>query len=69
MNNEVQNTFRSGMLLNDDEDVTTETLHKEHEQQGGGIVVMYSSIFGLLQVNANTNKMMKSDIHRDIFTL
>lgn len=57
------------MLLNDDEDVTTETLHKEHEQQGGGIVVMYSSIFGLLQVNANTNKMMKSDIHRDIFTL
>lgn len=43
------------MLLNDDEDVTTETLHKEHEQQGGGcIVVMYSSIFGLLQVNANT---------------
>lgn len=36
---------------------------------GGGIVVMYSSIFGLLQVNANTNKMMKSDIHRDIFTL
>lgn len=24
------------MLLNDDEDVTTETLHKEHEQQGGG---------------------------------